>query len=357
MQQCTHLKSTNRFEINLGLEKLLKNFVKPKQYTIPIFIPHKGCKNECIFCNQRKISGSIDVPSLEVVDNIISEKLYEIKGVDKNIKKEIAFFGGSFTGLDISEQISYLEVANKYINSGDIESIRVSTRPDYISVPILDIMKKYNVGTIELGIQSMDNNVLKISKRGHTAKDVIRAVRLIQLYNISFGAQIMIGLPESTMQSELYTIEKVLNLKPSQLRIYPVYVIFPSELYDMYKLGKYIPLTVDEAIYRTSEVIKKCTDSDVKIIRVGLQSTDEITQTNKDIVGPVCDNIAEYAIASIVKEEIERKLVNFNLSNSCKNYITILSPKRYASYVVGPKRINKDYFEKKYNACIKIKNI
>ena len=330
-------------EIKLDLTCDLKNFInKDKQYTIPIFIPHKGCPNSCIFCNQKKISGQIKNVDVSDVDNIIKTYLSYYKDLSKKI--EIAFFGGSFTGIDINLQIDYLKVAKKYIDNGEVNSIRLSTRPDYISEEILEMLKKYGVDTIELGVQSMDDKILSIAKRGHTSQDVIRASKLIKKYNIRLGHQIMIGLPNSTMKTEIYTIRECLKLKPTQLRIYPVYVIEDSELYDMYNSREYTPLSIAEAVKRCVAVVKECQSEDVAIIRLGLQSTSEITSSNSNIFGPVCDNFAEYVIAAIIREHIEKYL-----KKDQNEDIIVHVPRKYVSVTVGPKKINKIYFENKYN--------
>lgn len=330
-------------EIRLDLKEELRNFInKDNQYTIPIFIPHKGCPNNCIFCNQKKISGQIEDVTVDNVDNIIKEYLTYYDNSNKKI--EIAFFGGSFTGIEQELQIAYLEVASKYIKEGKIDSIRISTRPDYINEEILTMLKKYNVGTIELGVQSMDDNILDYARRGHTREDVINASTLIQKFEIRLGHQIMVGLPYSTIDTEVYTIKECLKLNPSQLRIYPVYVIEDSELYEMYNLKKYIPLTINEAIKRCVAVIKECQKTDVAIIRLGLQATSEITASNSNIFGPVSDNLAEYILATIVRESIEKKVKENEIED-----IVVYVPKRYVSITVGPKKVNKIYFENKYN--------
>ena len=330
-------------EIKLDLTCDLKNFInKDKQYTIPIFIPHKGCPNSCIFCNQKKISGQIKNVDVSDVDNIIKTYLSYYKDLSKKI--EIAFFGGSFTGIDINLQIDYLKVAKKYIDNGEVNSIRLSTRPDYISEEILVMLKEYGVDTIELGVQSMDDKILSIAKRGHTSQDVIRASKLIKKYNIRLGHQIMIGLPNSTMETEIYTIKECLKLKPTQLRIYPVYVIEDSELYDMYNSREYTPLSIAEAVKRCVAVVKECQSENVAIIRLGLQSTSEITSSNSNIFGPVCDNFAEYVISAIIREHIEKYL-----KKDQNEDIIVHVPRKYVSVTVGPKKINKIYFENKYN--------
>ena len=335
-------------EIRLDLKEELKNFLnKDNQYTIPIFIPHKGCPNNCVFCNQKRISGQMNEVTVEDVDNTISKYL----SYYTNSKKiEVAFFGGSFTGIDIEDQIKYLEVANKYVIDGRIDSIRISTRPDYITDEILEIMVKYNVKTIELGVQSMNDDILDYSKRGHTREDVVKASNLIHKYGIRLGHQIMVGLPNSTLEDEVYTIKECLKLKPSQLRIYPVYVIEDSELYDMYNLKVYKPLDIAEAVKRCIAVIDECRKTDVSIIRLGLQSTSEITAANSHIYGPVSHNLAEYVLAGIVRKSIESKL-----PKDLKEDIQVYVPKKYISITVGPKKVNKIYFENKYNVKYVVK--
>ncbi len=341
-------------EIKLELKSELKSILnKEDQYTIPIFIPHKGCKNECVFCNQVKISGTVKNVPYEEVDKKIQEYLKYFEG-SKNKKIQIAFFGGSFTGLCIDEQIKYLKIAYKYIKLGKVDSIRISTRPDYISPRILKMLKKYNVKNIELGVQCLDEDVLKISKRGHTINDVIRASRLIKLYGFTLGHQMMIGLPGSSDKTDIKTIEKIISLGAKEIRIYPVYVIKPSELYDMYVSKEYVPLTLEEAVIRTTEVVKICNKHNIRIIRLGLQSTDEITKNNKEIAGPVSDNLAEYVFALLVKEKLEKIIQEKNLKNTV---IKVEVDKRYISIVSGPKKCNKVYFKEKYDIDLILKGV
>lgn len=350
------------YSLNLNINNIIKNISSKESIKIiPIFIPHLGCNNDCVFCNQRKISGTKTAKDLNVVKTEIEDSL---KIINKNSNIQIAFFGGSFTGLDIKLQIEYLKLANKYIKRGDVESIRISTRPDYINENILKLLKEYNVKTIELGVQSMDKEVLIASKRGHTDLDVKKAASLIKLFGFELGFQIMIGLPKSTIVKEVNTIKVLKKYNAKYLRIYPVYVLEDSKLYDMYLEKEYIPLTVEEAAVRTSKVIKECLDTDIKIIRIGLQSTDEISYTNASIKGPVSDNFAEYAISKLILEKLEeelKKVKELNNSKVKKNTdndkitLNIITNNKYFSLVSGPKKINKKYIEDKYNYIIKLK--
>lgn len=346
------------YNLKLDLNDVIKNISnKEKMHIIPIFIPHLGCNNDCVFCNQRKISGTKIAKDIQIVQKEIEESLLTI---NDSFPVQIAFFGGSFTGLEIDLQIKYLTLANTYINSNKVESIRISTRPDYINDDILKILKEYNVKTIELGVQSMDEDVLLSSKRGHTSQDVITSANLINEYKFELGFQIMIGLPKSNIDKEVETINKLKKYNAKYLRIYPVYVLEESKLYDMYLDNDYTPLTIEDAAFRTSKVINECLDTDIKIIRIGLQSTDEISYTNTCIKGPVCDNFAEFAISKLVLEKLENKILSIkdidvkkdNINNRLN--LNIITNNKYFSLVSGPKKINKNYLEDKYNLKIKL---
>lgn len=252
-------------------------------------------------------------------------------------------------------QVKYLEVVKEYIDKGIISSIRISTRPDYINQEILDMLKKYNVNIIELGVQSMDDDVLLSSKRGHTAEDVRNASNIIKENGFVLGHQLMCGLPKSTLEKEKYSIDESLKLKPDIIRIYPVYVLEDSELYDMYKRRRYKPLELEDSLIRATMMYKKCIEKGVNVIRVGLQTTEEISQKNTRIAGPVCDNYRERILSRIMLEQIENQLEKRHLDNKIdrnkeKNKITILkliAPSKQINYVVGNNKCNKKYLEEK----------
>lgn len=245
-----------------------------KQYIIPIFVPHLGCPNDCIFCNQKSISGESKQVTKEDVRRIIEEHL---KYVKENSKVEIAFFGGSFTGIDEEKQNELLRTACEYIKQGKAESIRISTRPDYIDKSILKRLKKYKVKTIELGVQSANDYILKKAGRGHTFEDVKKASKLIRLYGFYLGHQMMVGLPESTHLDEINTAKQLIKLKPKMVRIYPVLVIKNTKLEKDYEEGKYKALTVVQAVETCKELVKLFAKKNIEVIRIGLQPTDTIT--------------------------------------------------------------------------------
>lgn len=259
-----------------------------KEYIIPIFVPHLGCPNKCVFCNQTKITGKQKQVTAEEARKVIDEYLSNFK--DKENKVEIAFFGGSFTAIDEKIQNELLEVAYEYVQKGLVDSIRISTRPDYITKDILKRLKKYKVKTIELGVQSTNNYVLAKAKRGHTFEDIKKASKLIRFYGFNLGHQMMVGLPESTALDEVNTAKDLIKLKPKIVRIYPVLVIKDTELEEDYNKGEYEPLSVTQAVERCAEIADLFNKKKINIIRIGLQNTEEITDPEKEtsqvVAGP-----------------------------------------------------------------------
>ena len=259
-----------------------------KEYIIPIFVPHLGCPNACVFCNQTKITGKQTQVTAKDVEETIEDYLKSFK--NKESKVEVAFFGGSFTAIEEEKQIELLEAAFKYVEKGQVDSIRISTRPDAIDKHILKRLKKYKVKTIELGVQSSNNYVLARAKRGHNFEDVKKASKLIRFYGFTLGHQMMVGLPESTALDEVNTARDLIKLKPKIVRIYPVLVIKNTKLEEDYKNGDYDALSVIQAVERCSEIADLFNKHKVNIIRIGLQNTDEITDPNNEnsevVAGP-----------------------------------------------------------------------
>lgn len=275
-----------------------------KHAIIPIFIPHKGCPNDCIFCNQKKITARQKSVTGEDVYNTIETWLSTIEKQNLDTV-EVAFFGGSFTGIPIEEQNSYLAIAKEYKDAGKIDKIHMSTRPDYINEEILDNLKKYDVDTIELGVQSFDDRVLALSNRGHDSSIVYKSSELIKSYGFELGIQLMIGLPGDSLDICLYSARETVKIGPSLTRLYPTIVIDDTELYNQYKRGEYAPLSREEAVYRTKEMYKILDDAGITIMRVGLKSTDLINEggfINGGTYHPAFRQLVEGAIA---KERIE----------------------------------------------------
>ena len=286
-----------------------------KEYVIPVFVPHLGCPNDCIFCNQKSISGQKKNITKEEAKKTIESFLKNIK--DKDAKKEIAFFGGSFTGIDESVQEELLQVAYEYIEKGQVDSIRISTRPDYINKEILKRLKKYKVKTIELGVQSANDYILGRANRGHTFKDVVKASKLIKWYGFNLGHQMMVGLPESTRNDEINTAKALIKLKPKMVRIYPVLVIKGTKLEKEYNEGIYEPLSVVQAVETSKQLVRMFTDKKIDVIRVGLQNTNEICnpedKESEVVAGPFHPAFGQLVESSMWYDAIVEKIKKLNV--------------------------------------------
>ncbi len=302
---------------------------------IPVFIPHLGCPNQCVFCNQHTISGIKEFQPESVVDIIESA----LRTVDKNTEAEIAFFGGSFTGIDRDMMIKLLEIAYSYVSVGRVSSIRCSTRPDYINEQVLEYLKKYGVKTIELGLQSIDDNVLRLTKRGHSFDDEKSACQLITGYGFNLVGQMMIGLPGSTLDSELKTADFIIKSGASGARIYPTVVFRDTELAVMAESREYRPLTVEEAVKRTAMVKKKFIERGVDVIRVGLCSSENLTSEETYFAGPNHCAIGELVENEIYYNTICEKFKTADLLSDKK--ITVFVSRGSLSKAIGQKKKNK----------------
>lgn len=281
-----------------------------KCYNIPIFVPHLGCPFDCVFCNQRKITGTggSDVDE-QKVRKIVEEHLKMLPSED--CETEIAFFGGSFTGIDEDLQERLLSAASEYIGHHSIKGIRVSTRPDYINQNVMDRLVKYGAVTVELGVQSMSEKVLLATCRGHTATDVENAVHLIRQYPIKLGLQMMTGLPGDSAEQSLKTADRIIGLKPDFVRIYPTLVIKDTALETLYKNGEYIPQTVNEAVRLCHKLLKKFGSADIRVIRIGLQNTDEISLDGEVVAGPYHSAFGELVESEMYFDRINEKISSF----------------------------------------------
>lgn len=256
--------------------------MKNKIKIIPIFVPHVGCKNDCVFCNQKRITGkgTVNVNREYVIQTVEEYR----RTLGEGTSAEIAFFGGSFTAIDLNLQEELLKAGKYYKDSGVVQRIRMSTRPDAIDEKILEMQKKYSVDIIELGIQSLDDEVLKRSNRGHTRLDSENASHLIREYGFTLGHQVMPGLPGSSYEKDIKTCVDSISMKPSIVRIYPTLIIKDTELLTMYEEGGYIPLSLDEAVEVTAEIYSRYMVNNINVIRIGLQNTEAIA-AGRDVAG------------------------------------------------------------------------
>ena len=323
-----------------------------KEYIIPIFVPHLGCPNACTFCNQKSISGETKMVTGEDVRKTIEYYLSNFK--DDNKYVEVAFFGGSFTGIDETKQEELLKAANEYIKQKKVNSIRISTRPDYIDKKILKRLKKYHVKTIELGVQSTNDYILTRCKRGHNFEDVKRASKLIRRYRFILGHQMMIGLPESNKIDEINTAKDLIKLKPKIIRIYPVLVIKNTKLEEECMTKEYIPLTVNQAVDRSKEIVKMFQKKHINVIRIGLQNTDTIKEPGSEnsevVAGPYHPAFRQLVESSMWYDAIVDKIKK---CNSKVKEVELRANKQNINNIIGHKRGNMLNLKKVYDVDCK----
>ncbi|PBI11605.1 radical SAM protein [Clostridioides difficile] len=317
-----------------------------KKRIIPIFVPHKGCPHDCIFCNQKKITGvSTDVTS-EDARNIIEECL---ETIDKDADVEIAFFGGSFTAIDIDIQKSLLSVAKEYVEKGLVKDIRMSTRPDCIDEDILSMLKEYKTSIIELGVQSLDEKVLLDSIRGHQSEIVYKSSKMIKNSGIKLGLQMMIGLPADTEEKCIFTAKKFVELKPDCVRVYPTLVVKDTGLEKLMEQNKYNPFTLEESVNIVKKVLVLFYVNNINVIRVGLQATDDIQIGKAVLAGPYNPAFRELVEADMIKDYLEFVI----LQNKNINQMLVKSNKKNISKIIGNKKTNVKYMEEKFGVLLK----
>ncbi len=241
---------------------------------IPVFVPHLGCPNDCVFCNQRRISGSLAPVTSESVASAIREGLWRIPPGEV---VELAFYGGSFTAIPTHEQEMLLGSALPFLRDGSIKSIRLSTRPDAIDEETLRRLASFGVTTIELGAQSMSDRVLELSGRGHTSADTVKAAEMIKKAGFNLILQMMTGLPGDNDETALETAGAIASLRPDGVRIYPTVIIRDTALYDMWKRGEYTEHTVEDAVRLCASILPIFKEAGIPVIRLGLNPTDELS--------------------------------------------------------------------------------
>ncbi len=241
---------------------------------IPVFVPHLGCPNDCVFCNQRRISGHIEPATAQTVKNAIEEAAAL---TPKGTKRQLAFYGGSFTAIPEARQIELFEAAQPYLENGTISSIRLSTRPDAIDEAVLKRLEKYGVTVVELGAQSMSDKVLALSGRGHDSAAVENASRLVRAAGFKLILQMMTGLPGDSDESCIETVRRIIALEPDGVRIYPTVIVRDTVLCDLWRAGSYKEHTVEDAVRVCAKIVPMFEAAGIPIIRMGLNPTEELS--------------------------------------------------------------------------------
>lgn len=312
---------------------------------IPIFIPHLGCPNQCVFCNQRSISGCRQFLPEQVTGQIDTA----LSTVPKGMSVEIAFFGGSFTGIDRGLMIDLLETAQRYVDRGAVESIRLSTRPDYVNREILEILARYSVRHIELGLQSMNDGVLQACQRGHTAAQAEEACRAVVAAGFSLTGQMMIGLLGSSIEDEVQTAKTICHLGAESARIYPTVVFWDTPLAEMTQRGAYLPLTVEDAVERSAAALRSFIKHDVPCIRIGLCASEALTSPEQVCAGPNHPALGELVWNAYYYQELKEAVLQGSLQGK---RLLLTVGESEISKVVGQRRRNLQRLQEETGAVI-----
>ena len=276
-------------------------------FVIPIFIPHEGCPHACVFCNQHRISGRTGhhpVSPGEVAE-IISQWLVRAS-MRRTGQVQVAFYGGSFTGLAAERQVELLGVVSPFLAQGRVQAIRISTRPDYVDPVVIDRLRRSGVKIVELGVQSLDPEVLAACNRGHSPVQAIRAIGLLREAGLEVGVQLMVGLPSQSLLSLRRTVRQVAVLRPDFVRIYPVLVLKESGLAALHAQGRYHPLTLDQAVAQTAWMRNFFADHGIRVVRMGLQPGPELEEAL--LAGPYHPAFGELVLARLMLRRTQRAL-------------------------------------------------
>ncbi|MGD2185916.1 MAG: radical SAM protein [Desulfobacterales bacterium] len=303
---------------------------RERPFIIPIFIPHAGCPHRCVFCNQSLITGVKFRISANDIRHAV-ESFLKYKGARRD-SVQIAFFGGNFLGIDIDEIKRKLAEAAVFVKAGRVNSIRFSTRPDTIDRPRLDMIKNFPITTVELGVQSMDDRVLLETKRGHTSADTQNAVQRLREFNYEIGVQLMVGLPGDDPGRLLASAQRVAELKPDFIRIYPTVVVAGSPLAKLYKEGRYLPLPLKDAVAQVKELYRFFRRRNIQVVRMGLQATDDLEKDSTILAGPYHPSFGHMVYSEIFSDMAVAALKS---ANSKENRVALHVHPRSVSKMRG----------------------
>lgn len=304
---------------------------------LPIFIPHAGCPHQCVFCNQKTISGQ----KLAAVPAAKEQLMRWRSWLRPSAANEAAFYGGSFTGLPLELQEELLALTDALLAEGFIGSVRLSTRPDYIDEERLQLLQQHGVRLVELGVQSLDDRVLAAAERGHTAAQVVPAVALLKHFGFQVGLQLMVGMLKQSFASVQETVRKAIEMHPDVARIYPLLVIKGTPLAADYAAGRFVPLTQEEAVTQAAWAYRELTEAGVNVIRIGLQPDEELCAPGNILAGPFHPAMGELVKSRVLRTEVTSQLEKLADCGA----VTIYCPARLESKLRGQKSCNLRYWE------------
>ncbi|MFA7661442.1 MAG: radical SAM protein [Anaerovoracaceae bacterium] len=311
---------------------------------IPIFITHKGCPHQCVFCNQHQITGGKKQDPEQIIHRYLStlkrEELHHL---------ELAFYGGSFTAIPEEEQEYCLKLAKSYKDRGIITAIHLSTRPDYMGEKVLDRLCRYEVDVVELGVQSFHPQVLEQSGRGHTAAQVEEACRFIQERGIHLGIQLMVGLPGDSPERCVYSAEKTVEMGPQLARIYPTAVLKGTPLYDMCEKDLFVPWDLQSSVQTACDMVKIIRGAEIPVIRMGLKASDILMDKEEVVAGTFHPSYRQLVESQLLKERMEESLRStLRKTEGVHQRVHFSANDKGFSYLVGYKKSNKEYFANTY---------
>lgn len=315
-----------------------------RPFIVPIFLPHAGCPHQCVFCNQVSITGSIQKT---INADQIKAQIHQFLEYKNNRRKpvQISFYGGNFLGLKTGEIQSLLELATGFVNQGHADSIRFSTRPDTITPQRLDFISKYPVETIELGVQSMDDQVLALARRGHSAADTTRAVHRLKEHKFNIGLQMMVGLPGDTETLSFISAQKIAALQPDFVRVYPTIVVKNSLLARWYQDSAYVPLSLEEAVSRVTILYRYFTRHNIKIIRMGLQASADLADGSTVLAGPYHPAFGHMVFSKIF---LDAACTAIKAANYARPSVAIFVNPRRVSTMRGLKNANVELIKSRF---------
>ncbi len=312
-----------------------------RECVIPVFVPHLGCPNDCVFCNQRRISGSLSPATARDVQAAI-EKAAAV-APPQGGGRQLAFYGGSFTAIPAAQQEELLGAAQPYLEAGAIDSLRLSTRPDAIDGEVLARLRRYGVETVELGAQSMSDRVLELSGRGHTARDVAEASGMVKAAGFKLILQMMTGLPGSDEESDVETARRIAALRPDGVRVYPTVIVRDTALYDLWRAGKYREHSVEDAVRACARILPVFETAGIPVIRLGLNPTEELSGGDA-AGGAYHPALGELVRARIMRGEAERLLAGAKPGGSAALRVN----PRLMSQAVGQHGCNREWLRERF---------
>ena len=312
-----------------------------RECVIPVFVPHLGCPNDCVFCNQRRISGSLSPATARDVQAAI-EKAAAV-APPQGGGRQLAFYGGSFTAIPAAQQEELLGAAQPYLEAGAIDSLRLSTRPDAIDGEVLARLRRYGVETVELGAQSMSDRVLELSGRGHTARDVAEASGMVKAAGFKLILQMMTGLPGSDEESDVETARRIAALRPDGVRVYPTVIVRDTALYDLWRAGKYREHSVEDAVRACARILPVFETAGIPVIRLGLNPTEELSGGDA-AGGAYHPALGELVRARIMRGEAERLLAGAKPGASAALRVN----PRLMSQAVGQHGCNREWLRERF---------